>query len=244
MSKYVMVLDVSKWQGSMDWETMERAKVRGLIVRTSDGTYVDPIFRKIYREAHYQPWMDYGVSHYHFMRMYRSPEEQLAVIRKQLDGLPEPNLFGLEGYSFLDCEHYTSPDQRSRNTAVIEQMVKIGKAAGMLFGIYTSQGWWNPNVLRSKNWSKLPLWVANWTSAEAPAMPIDWAVWDVWQYQCNKGGGPAYGVASQDIDLNRMRAELEPVPMPEEFPDEMTVHVQAVFGEHIYEGVCEAQKDA
>jgi lysozyme len=48
-------------------------------------------------------------------------------------------------------------------------------------------------------WSHLPLWVANYTTADAPAMPDGWASWQIWQHS-DRGRLAGY---DGHIDTNR-----------------------------------------
>lgn len=223
MSNYVTVLDVSYHQGSIDWTMMEQAKVKGIIVRTSDGVYnKDTKFREWYRQAHDQEWLTYGVSHYHFMRFNQSWHDQVDNIVEMTAGLPVPTLHGLPGYSFLDCEVTDGADIGTISSK-ITKAINYGDEIGYPFGIYTSKlGFWDSNVYKSSFWGLRPLWVANWTSALEPYMPRDWATWDVWQYKVGKGIGHVYGVGSKDIDINRMRTDVI-TPPPAELPKEIDV---------------------
>jgi len=67
------------------------------------------------------------------------------------------------------------------------------------------------------NWLKYTqLWVANWTTGPDPVLPQEWAkpgfTWVNWQYS-NKGDGPAYGVESRNIDLDRAKFGVIPPPI-------------------------------
>ena len=45
-NKYILGLDVSKWNGTIDWEAVKKAGIQFVIIRAGYGTgYVDPYFK-------------------------------------------------------------------------------------------------------------------------------------------------------------------------------------------------------
>jgi hypothetical protein len=98
--------------------------------------------------------------------------------------------------------------------------------------IYTSSGFFDSQLpLTSWAWRK-PLWVAHWTVAAQPRLPLEWSnhkkTWLYWQHSSDKNGlGSQYGVATKNIDLNRFngtrlqfmqRYKITSLPSPVEPP--------------------------
>jgi len=191
------IADVSHWQGYIDFNTMKSRGIEGVFIKCTQGNwYYDPRFDTNWRTA-----TDAGLlrAPYHYVEMNVSAENQIAWFVSHFNNrdadLPV----------VLDCEDDfdQSPE---KCTNVIKRCCDLLEGYGYGVMIYTSQGWWNPNVQRRDYWKDYPLWVANYTSASAPAMPADWQDWMVWQYT-SKGDGDYYGVSSQSVDLNRVHYE-------------------------------------
>lgn len=73
--------------------------------------------------------------------------------------------------------------------------------------IYTSKSKWE-EVYKGKKHEhgKLPLWVANYTSAATPAMPDGWSKYTFWQH--GTGGDKAL-LEGKELDLNRFNGTAE-----------------------------------
>jgi lysozyme len=222
---YIDGVDVSKWQDPINQEKLIASGFKYIIFRVGDGNYKDPRFRQWYAEAHKRDW-PHGVGWYFYVRTYRDVNEQLNLIKEQLAGLPEPTLSPCPGWGFLDCEHYTSPDQAYNNTSLIHNLSKYLAQEGHYAGIYTRAEWWNSNVLRESYWSILPLWLAHW-QVNTPKLPEDWKDWDIWQYDSLNTGGKELGVGSHGLDLNYIKKKEEspepPVPPAITYPEQFEV---------------------
>ena len=72
--------------------------------------------------------------------------------------------------------------------------------------IYTSKSKWDQFVGVSGWAHKYKLWVAHYTTAPAPWVPVEWMPdnWTGWQYT-DKGDGLAYGAQSKQIDVSRFK---------------------------------------
>jgi hypothetical protein len=88
----------------------------------------------------------------------------------------------------------------------------LERAFGMRPIVYTSPGFWG-SYMRYDNgqrptWAaSYPLWVAHFTDAPAPLLPVGWAKWEFWQHS---GAGTVAGVATPvDVDwFSGTEAEL------------------------------------
>lgn len=141
-----------------------------------------------------------------------------------------------EAKSFLDKvqpqkDEIVALDLEEQDTA----QVKAGKANGKLWEpvkawldvveletghkpfIYTSPGWWNywmcKSVLLIKTappWTKdYPLWVAHYTTATKPQVPIGWNEWLIWQFGAEKVPGCGVQAGSNPVtDSNRLSLSI------------------------------------
>ena len=99
-------------------------------------------------------------------------------------------------------------------------------------GIYTSPGFWEGHCLINKanptaddlRFIYYYLWVAHWTSADNPWIPVPFLFWLQWQYDVPHDG-PLKGWGSPSIDQNRWNqtilyprnaggGEIPPIPEP------------------------------
>ena len=108
-------------------------------------------------------------------------------------------------------------DVELRNNSAKEMLERIYQVANKLGyqggreAIYYSNLSFTQGYLGSPEWlSKFPLWIANYTFAEQPAMPSIWDDWTFWQWSADGNHlGPTYGAESDSIDLNRYAGTIE-----------------------------------
>ena len=219
-TQYIEGVDVSKWQGTMDWQKCRDAGARYAGIRCTVGDYYfDPEFERNWDGA---KAAGLKVVPYHVVVPTISADKQMTFFIENFTTLRIPDFPYV-----LDCERVDGQNPRTI-TAVTQNCVNfIADNWGEYPIIYTAQGYWNANIFDWSGWEKCPLWVANYTTADKPAMPKDWDDWQMWQWSADGNGmGPTYGAdGSQAIDLNRMKPEFwekysgdapEPEPEPED----------------------------
>jgi len=183
----ILGLDVSMWQGEIDWQAVAAAGYRFVIIKASEGlNYVDPCFAANWDGAKQAGLL---VSAYHVFWPTLSGEKQAKHF---LDTLGERKAdFPLA----VDVERRGA----SNSGAAVEAFLLIVKEAdGRNPLVYTAQGVWNAAVGWAPGWHCYPLWVADYDAA-SPAMPAGWDDWAIWQYS-NKGSVP--GIEGHvDLDM-------------------------------------------
>ena len=222
----VRMIDVSRYQCTFDnngnivkYMNFRKAASEGIIataIRCTVGDYyTDPAFHANWLNAS-------GVmlrTPYHVIAPATSPEYGSVPIsaEAQMDRF----LSVFYGYKedfpiVLDCE-LTREQSPEKITNLIKKCIDILTGYGYPVMIYTRAGWWDYNVRRRDYWKDYPLCVANYTSAPAPLIPLDWEDWDIWQFSADGNNqGAKYGSGGEaDIDLNRVHypdffGELEP----------------------------------
>ena len=213
MTELLLGVDVSHWQGKMDWRKTMQAGVQFAFIKATEGsTYTDLQFMANVNGCKMQ---DIPYAIYHFWRPLVSPENQFTNISKAYHQAYKPPIV-------LDVEDTAglTPKQNMQSLAMLVQLVI--ENTGKLPTIYTSAEKWKRVDLYPR-WKELPLWVANYGVNE-PALPRDWKYWFAWQYT-SAGDGAKYGAPSKFIDLNYVKpAYLEfygigqPQPVPEPTP--------------------------
>ena len=88
-------LDVSRWQGTIDWAQVAAAGYKGAMLKTvstnhklsnrSDGLYIDPTFEANYRNAR-AAGLDVGVYYYTYATSEAMADAELALVREAVRG--------------------------------------------------------------------------------------------------------------------------------------------------------------
>lgn len=184
-------IDVSKWQGNIDWARVKAAGVKYAFIRVSDGiATIDEKFVPNWVGAGAQG-IPRGV--YQFFRPHRDPIAQADIV---IDHLLEHGLGELPPVIDVEATNDQTPETIARNVGL--WIDRVEAALGVTPIIYTGRYFWNDNV-RSNAYSRYPLWIAHYTSSACPNIPDAWGRWAFWQYSST---GRVDGIAG-DVDMNR-----------------------------------------
>lgn len=189
-------IDVSYYQGAINWSQVKGAGIKFAIIRVSDGTgFMDPKF-----ETNWSGSKTAGVVHgtYQFFRPGQSATAQADILINQLRKVG----FGAKDIPpVLDVE-VTDGQSNDKIAAGIRTWVsRVTAALGRKPLIYTSPGFWsargNPTI------SGTNLWVAHW-GVSCPNAPSGWRGWEFWQYSST---GRVPGIAG-NVDLDKFNGTL------------------------------------
>jgi lysozyme len=179
-------IDVSRWQGEIDWRRVASAGVTHAIVKmTEGGTYTDPRFATNFAGMLAQG-LTAGVYHY-FRALSSTPGEQLANIRQRLC---EANFEVGKHILAIDVEtsrnETASADQMADALYELVTLLSTQVLDGAHPYIYTSPSIWAYRVAwRKYDFSPCPLWIAHW-DAKQPTVPETWSShgksWHWWQH--------------------------------------------------------------
>jgi lysozyme len=185
-SAYARGIDVSRWQGDIDWARVAAAGVtHGIAKMTEGGTYTDPRFVPNVGGM-LANGLQVGVYHY-FRALSSTRCEQLANIRGRLDEVD----FEVGKHSLaIDVEtarnETATPDQMA--DALYELVTRLSTELldGAYPFIYASPSIWTHRVAwRKYDFSPCPLWIANW-NVDQPTVPETWSSqgksWHWWQH--------------------------------------------------------------
>jgi len=88
---------------------------------------------------------------------------------------------------------------------------EVRRKTGRLPILYTTADWWN-TCAASKTLVQDPLWVAAYTTAASPPLPVGWSTWAIWQYT---SVGTVPGIpTSRGTDLDDFNSRAVPVFNP------------------------------
>lgn len=165
-------IDVSYYQGDIEWSRVRSAGVAFAFIRISDGaTIADPRFVANWRGAK-QAGVLRGV--YQFFRPEEDPIVQASVVVRALrqHGLGElPPVIDIEVTGGLPLARVVA------NARVWIEHVR--SQLGVEPIVYTNPGMWR--WTGANGLARQPLWVAHYTT-NCPSVPAPWSQWTFWQY--------------------------------------------------------------
>jgi len=195
-------IDVSKWQGDIDWPAVADHKVFSYIKASEGVLYTDPYYERNYRKA-----KDAGmvVGAYHFARVSKSPTlvqdaekeaDWFAHVLREYGGA-EPGALP----PALDIEW----DKRARGVPVEGVKVwahaflgRLEQETGRRPVVYTGHSFWRYKLGKSLEFRQYPLWLARYNAGSTPSKePEGWPA-TFWQYT---GKGRCPGIKG-NVDLN------------------------------------------
>jgi len=208
-------IDISKWQGSVNFATMKQSGVDALYMRAFQGMDRDIRVDEYAAgaKAHNIP---FGV--YIYWRPGHDLNQQITQFADTHRNL------GASLIPMLDIEHDDGKSPEEIGEQVNRAVAEIERLLGVSPVIYTAAWFWNPKV-RGANVSRCPLWLARYTKDKPPVNPADWPAfatarpepaipsggwssWDAWQFSADGNhAGRTYGASSSHLDLNILREE-------------------------------------
>ena len=184
--EYARGIDVSRWQGDIDWARVAGAGITHAMAKmTEGGTYTDPKFVVNLRGMQANG-LKRGVYHY-FRALSSTPCEQLANIQARL---AEVGFKVGEDILAIDVEskgnEKASPDQVADALFQLVTLIRISLLDGAYPYIYASPNYWSNSVAwRKYDFCECPLWIANWNVVQ-PVVPETWSSqgksWQWWQH--------------------------------------------------------------
>jgi lysozyme len=185
-------VDISRWQGEIDWPTLRAQGANFVYIKATDGgDHLDPMFRKNWRAAA-GAGMKRGA--YHFFYWCRTAGEQadwfIRNVPKAAGALPP--VIDVEWNHASDCKRRPSPAKVREKMQVF--MDKLERHYGQRPIIYTSPDFYRDNLKGA--FPGYPFWLRS--VAAHPSKVYPGRKWLFWQYS---GSGLSQGVSGR-IDLN------------------------------------------
>lgn len=188
-------IDVSYYQGNINWSAVANDGVSFAFMRVSDGGYLDTKF-----SANWSGSRAAGIKHgaYQFFRPGQDPIEQAEILLNGIGRKLAPD----DLPPVIDVE---ASDGQS--AAVIKQKLTIwiDHVKGVLGRdpiIYTGFYFWRDSV-GAPDFTSSPLWHAQYSTASCPTIAPPWQSWAFWQYT---DSGTVAGI-SGGVDTNRFNGD-------------------------------------
>lgn len=169
---FLFGIDVSHYQGDIDWATVKAGPTNFVFMKASEGaTFKSPAFARNWSGAE---GLHRGA--YHFFR----PSVPGAAQAANFLSVWKPQKGDL--LPVLDLEDFDGSSLPGYLSDIGEWMAAVSRAiGGKLPIVYTAAAFWqkigNPTAYASH-----PLWVANYTQAAGPRLPAGWSDYTIWQY--------------------------------------------------------------
>ncbi len=192
-------IDISAWQGAVDWTAIKNDGVSFAVVRVSDGlAYPDKYF-----VANWKGMKAEGVVRgvYQFFRPKDDPIAQAELLLAKLEeagGLEDTDLPPV-----LDLEDDDGVSAALYQERALVWIKYIEEKTGRTPIVYSAAFF---SKFTGKAFSDYPLWVANYKAStmSCPVMPDGWSKWAIWQWT-DKGtvAGISGGVDENIFDGSR-----------------------------------------
>lgn len=190
-------IDVSKWQGAIDWTRVAAAGIQFAFIRASNGDSIDPRFVENWRGATAAGVIP-GAYHY-----FECPGADVDVqVDTFLDQLYEVWVPGEPGLPpVLDAE-----EGRPNATIIHRWLLLVESATDLCPWIYTNANWWtnSSGIGPDERFERYPLWVSHW-HAKTPRIPQPWTDYIAWQHT---NVGRVDGI-STNVDINVFNGKPE-----------------------------------
>ena len=188
-------IDVSYYQGTIDWSAVAGDGIEFAFIRVSDGLgYPDPDFATYWADSRAA-----GVLHgaYQFFEPSQDPIAQADMLLQAMGPMQADDLPPV-----IDVEVTDGLDSASVSTAVEAWVEHVQAAIGRAPIVYTGKYFWDDNV--GANMSSSPLWHAQYTTASCPDIASTWSSWALWQYD---DAGAVAGIPAGGVDMDRWNGD-------------------------------------
>jgi len=193
-------IDVSYYQGTIDWAAVRGDGVEYAFVRATDGLgYIDSKFEQNWEGARAQGILRGA---YQFFRPNENPVAQADLLLQKLQGVTPGELPPV-----IDVEATGGLQPAVVAEAVRAWVDRVRPVIGREPIIYTGFYFWRDQV-GAADFTASRLWHAQYTTTACPTIAPPWQDWAFWQYTST---GTVAGITG-NVDVNRWngtRAQLD-----------------------------------
>ena len=163
----ILGIDISKWNGKIDWKAIKKANIDFVIIRAGYGTgYVDPYF-KINIENAIKNNLMIGIYWFSYSYTYQGAkleaEKCYKTIRKYKDNITLPVFWDFEYDSVNNARNHGHSISKKLASGMADTFCTTIKNKGIRAGIYTNIDYAN-NYFSKEVLNKYHTWIAQWTS--------------------------------------------------------------------------------
>lgn len=189
-------IDVSYYQGDIDWVKVKNDGIDFAFIRVSDGlNFIDPKFEENWEGA-LQAGVIRGV--YQFFRPSKDPVAQANLLLDKVQFLDE---YDLPPVIDVEVSEGKSPEEIQKSIQL--WISTIENELGRQPIIYTGKYFWN-DFIRTNDFSDYPLWIAQYGPV-CPDLPTPWEQWIFFQ---TSSSGSIDGITG-DVDTNLFNGNID-----------------------------------
>jgi lysozyme len=204
MSVQVQGLDVSHYQGDINWESVKLKGYEFAFIKATEGNdFLDPDFATNWASAKANTVIR---GPYHFFHPEISVNEQVEYFLKTIGTLDSGDLAPA-----LDLESpdlWTGLSAENAVDLVIEWCSSVASRLNLTPYIYVSPSFATDILKNNTRLAAYPLWIAEYpedpSNTEPPAL-VPWTTWTFWQHT---GSGSVTGVGGSNVDLDLFNGSL------------------------------------
>ncbi len=194
---YTKGIDVSHYQGTVDWQAVAVSGVRFAYIKATDGIrHVDHQFHTNWQGV---AATDIHRGAYHFFLPQDDPVAQAKHFVATIGDLGDTDLPPV-----LDIEIANNIKDATIEHNVLVWLETVEKATGRRPIVYTDNAFAD-DALNDKRFTRYPLWIADYAS-KIHKVPGPWqhSQWKIWQYSSQ---GKVAGIESS-VDLDKFNGSL------------------------------------
>ena len=179
MSKCVHGIDVSHYQGTVDWPSVKTAGINFTFIKATDGaSYQDPMF-----STNWQGSKSAGITRgaYHF---YRPDDNVTSQADNFINTVSKLDIMDLPPVIDIEIQPPSGISNEQFCQGILTWLQTVEKALDHKPIIYTYYSF-AQSYLTDENLNSYPLWLADYQNPPAsPLLPNTWANngWKFWQY--------------------------------------------------------------
>lgn len=188
-------IDVSSWQGDIDFEQVKNDGISIVYIKSSEGfTLVDPYFERNYTNAK-NAGLNIGFYHYVTARTVDGALQQASFFVSTISGKSADCKLA------MDFESFGNLSNDSINQIALAFIKEVKRLSGKDAIVYSDA--YNASNTFDSNLANYPLWVAQYEVSE-PSVSANWNFWAGWQYtdQGNVSGISVY------VDRNKFTEDV------------------------------------
>lgn len=188
-------IDVSEYQGNIDYNLVRDSGIEIVYIRTSEGTnFIDPYFRENYNNAK-AAGLRVGFYHYVTSRSVEQAIIEADYFASVIEGTSPDCLLAMD-FEYFDGLSSSEVNEISR--AFLQRIEEVTSKRAMIYSDAYNAG----NVFDS-SLSNYPLWIAEY-GVEEPQLFRNWEAWSGFQYSDT---GRISGINAY-VDLDRFTEEV------------------------------------
>lgn len=220
-------IDVSQWQGDIDFEQVAASGIEVVYIRSSlGGGFIDPYFEQNYQRAR-AAGLKIGFYHYVTARTAAQARYQAQFFVHVIQGKD------FDCRLAMDFEDLTNLSAAEANTIGLAFIQAVEEISGKEAVVYSNT--YDAGAVFGGALTDYPLWAASYGVSQ-PSSAVNWSSWAGWQYTDQGRVGGISGYVDRDIFTEAMFLDTAGAVRPSSrpFPSSGVVEYQVKEGDTLW----------